>query len=325
MVTVNSAFNDFIRDYVDLDGKITTSGRNSRDWLYDQLKTFPDKVENFPILYKDKEVMSFGSFRRRTKIRPLDDIDLMLVFSGDGTTYFENNGTITLNVPDSAELLKKLTNDDGVLNSIRVIEKIKSSLSIIPQYQKAEIHRRQEAATLDLSSYDWVFDIVPAFITTRDGNNKDYYIIPDGAGNWKKTDPRLDNDRATNINQRFNGNILGFIRLIKYWNTNCSIKISSYLIENIVIDYFENRFWWNGRTQELRDFFNDLSTSIFNSHLDPKGIQGDLNTLDWDSRQKVSSQANECVQNINNAIYYENQGYSNEALECWRNVFGSNF
>ncbi|MBL1704914.1 nucleotidyltransferase, partial [Klebsiella pneumoniae] len=105
-----------------------------------------------------KEIIGFGSFRRRTKIRPLDDIDLMLVFTGEGTTYTEYADKIVLNVPEDADKLRKLVNDDGTLNSIRVIEKIKSSLSIIPQYKKAEIHRRQEATTLELSTYDWVFD-----------------------------------------------------------------------------------------------------------------------------------------------------------------------
>ena len=43
------------------------------------------------------------------------------------------------------------------------------------------------------------------------------YLIPDGNGNWKKTDPRIDAANVTNLNQQHNGNILKVIRLAKYW------------------------------------------------------------------------------------------------------------
>ena len=77
--TANSAYDNFIKNSVDLDSEQTGIARNSRDWLYGNLKNFPKVVENFPKLYAGKEIIGFGSFRRRTKIRPLDDIDLMLV------------------------------------------------------------------------------------------------------------------------------------------------------------------------------------------------------------------------------------------------------
>ncbi|MBO1628258.1 nucleotidyltransferase [Bacillus arachidis] len=323
--TTNSAYDNFIKDSVDLDSKQTGIARNSRDWLYGNLKSFPTDVENFPQLYAGKEIIGFGSFRRKTKIRPLDDIDLMLVFKAVGTTYTEYTDKIVLNVPESADKLRKLVNDDGTLNSIRVIEKIKSSLSIIPQYKKAEIHRRQEAATLELSTYDWVFDIVPAFITSEDAYGKSYYIIPDGSGNWKKTDPRIDNERVTETNKKFDGNVLGLIRVVKYWNTNCSKTISSYLMENIVLDYFQYKLYWNGMKQELKGFFEYLKTSIYSSHYDPKGIQGDLNTLDYNTQLAISNQASECFENIDLAIRNEILGKHEEAIEYWKKVFSDEF
>ncbi|RFA32463.1 nucleotidyltransferase [Virgibacillus dokdonensis] len=325
--TVNSGFDIFVKDFVDLDKNKTTKARSSRDWLYDQLKSFPSSVENFPKLYGGKETKGFGSFRRRTKIRPLDDIDFLLVFSGEGTTYTEYSvDDIELSVPESAEKLRKLCNDDNTLNSIKVVEKLKKSLSNIPQYQKSEIHRRQEAATLKMTSYDWNFDIVPAFITSEDSQGRTYYIIPNGSGKWKKTDPRIDNERTKDVNQSFSGNVLGFIRLIKYWNINSSApKISSYLMENIVLDYFDGKYSWLGRKQEISDFFWDLKTSIFNSHHDPKRIQGDLNTLDYEVKIKISDQAGNCYDYACEAIELENQGKHKDAVEKWRKLFGIEF
>ncbi|WP_010676344.1 nucleotidyltransferase domain-containing protein [Bacillus timonensis] len=325
--TVNVGFDTFVREFVDLDKDETTKARSSREWLYDQLKGFPVNVEDFPKLYSGNEIKGFGSFRRRTKIRPLDDIDFLLVFSGDGTTYTEYSvDEVVLNVPESTEKLRSLCNDEGKLNSIKVIEKIKKSLSNIPQYQKAEIHRRQEAVTLKMTSYDWNFDIVPAFITAEDNQGRSYYIIPNGNGKWKKTDPRVDNERVKNTNQRFDSNVLGFIRLIKYWNCNSSVpKISSYLMENIVLDYFDSKYTWLGRKEEIRDFFWDLKSSIYNSHYDPKGIQGDLNNLDFDTKWKISNLAGNCYDYASEAIEFESQGMHKEAVEEWRKIFGDDF
>jgi len=40
--TVNSAFNTFNKDYVNLDPDRTTLANSSRDWLYGKLNSLPD-------------------------------------------------------------------------------------------------------------------------------------------------------------------------------------------------------------------------------------------------------------------------------------------
>ena len=75
-----------------------------------------------------------------------------------------------------------------ILNSRKVIEKFKSGLNNVSQYGSSEINRYQEAVTLKLLSYTWNFDIVPCFFTADDVNGKNYYLISDGNGDWKKTD-----------------------------------------------------------------------------------------------------------------------------------------
>ena len=44
--------------------------------------------------------------------------------------------------------------------------------------------------------------------------NKQYYLIPDGEGNWKKSDPRIDRENIDKLNETQ----LNIIKLIKYWN-----------------------------------------------------------------------------------------------------------
>ena len=92
-----------MRDFVNLDSNRTTTARSSRNWLIDQINSIASKEEDFPILYSEKNIF-FGSFARNTKIRELDDIDLMICLSADGATYSENSSwtnNIEINISDS--------------------------------------------------------------------------------------------------------------------------------------------------------------------------------------------------------------------------------
>jgi hypothetical protein len=322
--TVNEAFNEFNKDSVNLDSDRTKVARSSRDWLIGQLITLPDKVDDFPKLYENMHI-KYGSFARNTKISPLDDIDLMLTFTGAGATYL----TITygqnyiLNVPESATLLRKLCNDNGTLNSIKVVNKIVSSLDKIEHYKSAAKHRRQEAATLDLTSYEWVFDIVPSFYT-----DTNYYIIPDGQGGWKASDPRIDQDRITTINQKYNGQVLQLIRTLKYWNRRAAMTtIPSYLFETIVLNFIEGREKLSEYIDvNLINFWFYLKDAIYNNVNDPKGFQGNLNTLTYSEKTGISSKANDAYSKGYEAYKFETEEKNqSKAINKWIEIFGDKF
>ena len=322
---VNSAFTEFNRDYVNLNPERTKRANISRDWLIGQLKELPNKFDDFPDLY-DGMSIKFGSFARRTKIRPLDDIDLMLTFSAIGTTYLTHiyGQSYTLSVPEASTKLRKLCNDeDNTLNSIKVVNKIVSSLDKIEYYKSAAKHRRQEAATLKLNSYEWNFDIVPAFYT-----DTGYYIIPDGNGKWKASDPRIDQKRVVDINQKHDGKILQIIRTLKYWNSYAQMPtIPSYLFETIILNYFDAK-------DKIRDYI-DLNLIDFWKHLkniitcniyDPKGFQGNINTLSFDERIRVSNKTNDTYNKAYEAYKLEVEQQDQEnAINKWRSIFGDNF
>lgn len=84
--TVNNAFEEFIKDKVNLDQNQTAIARKSRDNLIDNINNFSEDIDFFSV-YKDKN-LKFGSFARRTKIRELDDIDLMICLSAEGTRMY---------------------------------------------------------------------------------------------------------------------------------------------------------------------------------------------------------------------------------------------
>jgi len=323
--TVIVAFNEFMKDFVNLDKTQVESARSSRNWLIDQINAFPAKYSDFPTLYTDKH-FGFGSFARSTKKRPLDDIDYLICMNANGLTYSEYDGTIYLDVPDNSYPFSCLKQTTGnYLSSIRVINRFVKYLDQIPQYDKADIKRNQEAATLKLLSYDWNFDIVPCFFTTPDAYGKTYYIIPDGNGNWKKTDPTIDKARTTRVNQLRDGHVLNAIRALKYWNQRSTMpSMGSYLLENMILDYYENNSATQWVDYEVRNILLHIQNSIFGPVYDPKGLQGDINTLSTEEKSSIFSRA---YQDYAKAVEAYNNETSNPAyaISKWQNIFGSNF
>lgn len=320
--TVNTAFSEFNKNVVNLNPDRTAKAKSSRDWLWKQLNAL-DSKENlyFPFKYQNKHI-KFGSFARKTKIRELDDIDIMFCFSANGATYFQFESTYYLQVPNSDERLKKLSDND-ILNSRKVVNKVKSSISEVEHYKYAELHSRGEAATLSLQNYEWVFDIVPCFYT-----DTNLYLIPDGNGNWKATDPRIDQDLVSTTNQNYDGEVLQLIRTLKYWNRhNSTFTIGSYLFEQFVINFV------NSRTKlaqwidfNIRDFFIYLAQNIYYNLDDPKAIQGNLNNYTYEQKKSISEKANWAYDKALEAIEAETKARNQEkSINIWREIFGLKF
>lgn len=328
--TVISAFDYFLKEIVNLDNNRTIKARSSRDWLINQINLIGESDE-FPNLYAEKNIF-FGSFARRTKIRELDDIDIMICLLAEGSTYNENSyftENIEINVPNSNNILQKLCHDgSNRLNSTKVINLFLKNIKNVNQYSSAEIHKNHEALTLKLKSYEWNFDIVPCFFTTTNTEGKTYYIIPDGSGYWKKTDPRIDRDNLTNLNQYHDGNILNVIRLIKYWNRKKSIGIkSSYLLENIVINYYKEIS--TKCTQypdiEMKNVLKYLKTAIFNNVPDPKNIQGNLNNIEYNEACNILNKVDYYYKLVCEARELEGKSDMKQSIKKWREVLGDDF
>jgi len=327
--SVISAFEEFQKDYVNLDSADSETAISSRNWLVNQIHAFPDKYTDFPALYSEKDIF-FGSFARKTKKRPLDDIDIMICLHGQGGYYYESTSSIKIVVSDNATGLKMLCYDNtNFLNSRKVINKIISLLNQVPQYEKAEIKRNQEAATVKLISYYWNFDIVPCFFTTEDYFGNTYYLIPDGYGDWKKTDPRKDRDRVRLTNKHHDGNVLNVIRILKYWNRRPTMpSMGSYLIENMILDYYNSPFISTASKYvdlEIPQLFLYIRDNVYSVVNDPKGIQGNINNLTEEEKNKIWDRANVDYYKANEARSLESKHDNRGSITKWREVFGGNF
>ena len=329
--TVVSAFNDFQKNIVNLDSTTSSTARSSRDWLLDQISKFPENNDNFPNLYPEIHI-GFGSFARKTKTRPLDDIDLMVGIKADGCTYYERSwDDIELNFPEnySGKLEKYArTLDSWALSSTRITNSFRSELSNVSQYSSAEIKRDGEAATLKLKSYTWNFDIVPCFLTSPDSDGNSYYLIPNRSGSWKKTNPKTDRNRLSAVNQNQSGNVLNVIRILKYWKQEKNVNIGSYLLEAMILYYYESKS--NNTCSEyvdleLENVFNYLANSITNTVADPKNIQSNINDVEYYSRYSLSEKFKKFAQLSSDARQLEKEEKHKESINAWKKVLGDNF
>lgn len=326
--TVNKAFELFMKDSVNLPSEQVKTARGSRDFLLYQIKLLDEKNDDFPRCHP-KQHIQFGSFARRTKKRELDDIDMMVCFNANGATYHQYGDRVELYNEGMCPVLSTLTHKySSCINSIALAGRVKSKLLTVPHYDKADCYRDKEAISLKLKSYPWNFDIVPCFVTSEEEDGRSYYLIPDVNGHWKKTDPRLDRDRVSIVNKGCDGDVLGLVRLVKFWNRRPTMpSIPSYLLENIILDYCGSSSSIIGNYIDLncKYVLSAIKSAIANPVMDPKKIQGNLNKLTDEEKRKIRLRIDVDSIKISSARSFEDKGEMDKAIANWGKVFGDSF
>lgn len=340
--TVNIAFSEFLSNSVNVLSADSDTAKKSRDWLFEQIGFICNK--GYFLKSAQQFNITFGSFSRKTKIKPLDDVDIIIGLNGGDLEICGNTwNDISLKVKSECQdsLILGLSDKpiswstDKYLNSNKVKNKLVSALGNISQYENAEIHARGAAVTLKLKSYEWTYDIVPAFYYSGNQHNNPYFIIPNGKGKWQKTNPKLEQDRVTRLNKKFNGTVLETIRLVKYWNRRGQMpNITSYVLETIVLDYFDQTS--NNRTTDdktydwvdihFRDALIYISNNIMSSVQDTKKIQGNINDLEWQQQNKIQQRSYNDSQKSRDAVIAEiDEKDMKKSINLWRDILGNEF
>ncbi len=326
---VSGALATFRTSTVDLDPAQTRKARTSRDHLVRQVKALAASDAQFPRL--SGAPLHYGSFARRTKVRPLNDIDSMVVLDGSGMseqTALWQSISIRIDRPNAS--LAGFDNGRGFVSSIQVLNRMKAELAMLSTYSKAIVRRNQQAVVLNLTSYPWNFDLVPAVGVDGWGTGAiDYYLIPDGTGHWMRTDPRRDQERATRINQQHNNLFLPMVRLAKRWNVagaQMKPQLSSYHIETLAGNVFDGALPIQSVQDGIVRFFAAAGDQVLVSCPDPKGLGPALDAgMTWDAKRKVRQAMAEAYERLRRAQICECGGNHRDAIYWWGRVFGSSF
>lgn len=95
-----------------------------------------EKDDKFPVSYPAIHI-AFGSFARRTKIRPLDDIDLMFGLSAQSATYNVLSDRITLTSSGEGSRLHGYRHSGAdTICSVRILNAFKTACRTLPSTRR---------------------------------------------------------------------------------------------------------------------------------------------------------------------------------------------
>ena len=195
-------------------------------------------------------------------------------------------------------------------------------------YSRSEVKRDHESININLVSRDWAFDIVPCFHTVTESDGRAYYLIPNGNGNWKKTDPTIEQNRVAQLSAKHGGKVRDTIRLVKYWNKWGRMPtMVSYVLETMILDYFARVDKCDNFIDcRFREILKYITENIFNPVYDSKNIEGNINTLTIDQKNalciRASNDYKKACEAISAEVSEKNQAKS---MRIWRSLFGDDF
>jgi Second Messenger Oligonucleotide or Dinucleotide Synthetase domain len=231
-----------------------------------------------------------GSAAKGTIIRPIDDIDVLAVFSDEKNAY-----------------AKYRYNSQNFLYRIR---QAYDGVSI------QQVGARGQAVRVFFKTGGHV-DVAPVFFAGDDD-----YLLPAGNGSWLRTSPFVANQWINAKNAELGSNLKPLIRLLKKWNREHSSRFHSFHLETVTASVFST-IGTNYR-DAIAKFFQWAPNHL--SVRDPGGHSGDLSAyLTWYARRDLLQSLQTNADRAARALRAEGDGDHTEAKRLWAIVLGSDF
>jgi len=245
-----------------------------------------------------------GSYGRRTKTKPLKDVDIFVVLGKDEEYRLEE---------PSANLLEDVRKVLAGTYGKDAVKVARRSVGINFGIKEDE----SEGKVMSI-------DVVPAF----HAGPKAYKIPdPESKEKWTKTDPEVHAEKATKANKAMSGEWVPLVKMLKKWNNVHDKPIKpSFLIEVMALDILYPPFS-GGYVYELKSFFATASMRIDETWADPAGLgQPVSDRMDLSMRKIAREKLSDAERQISLAVQLTKQGKNGEALRIWRErVFGHMF
>ncbi len=285
-LTTYEAFEQFMSDITITEYQKTSIVEGRRKSVIENLTaTFP-AASDMP--FHQGSLM--GSASKGTIVRPLDDIDVLAVFSNEKNAWDRYRN-------DSQAFLYRIKRAyDGV--------------------ETVQVGARGQAVRVFFKTGGHV-DVAPVFIKSTD-----VYLLPSGDGSWIPTSPFIANKWFADKNAELSYNLAPLVRLLKKWNVAHSKRLRSFHLETMAGHTFSSLN--SNRRTGLQKLFEWAS-----GHLDvndPGGQSGPLSGyLTWNARGEVTRSFEVAADRATKAIAAEDCGDHEEAKRLWRIVLGSSF
>jgi hypothetical protein len=231
-----------------------------------------------------------GSAAKGTIVRPIDDIDVLAVFS---------------NVNDAWDKYK--------WDSKSFIYRIRQAYDGL---ETAQVGTRGQAVRVFFQTGGHV-DVAPVF-----SHGDDVYGLPDGQGGWMKTSSTVANAWFVERNAALGYNLAPLVRFLKKWNATHSKRFRSFHMETVAAAAFKTL--GSGRQAGLARFF-EWAPSFIDVN-DPGGQSGSLASyLSWTDRQALLKTISSGADRATRAMSAESDGDHAEAKRLWKIILGPTF
>jgi hypothetical protein len=285
-LTTATAFEEFKAKLLLTDTqKGTVKSRQSKTTEYLE-DAFPSSSD-LPL----KTTYLMGSAGRETIIRPLDDVDVLAIF----------------------------TNKDNIFDRLyrydsqKFLYRVRDALN---EYQVEVVGARGQAVRLFYKAAPHV-DIAPVFKWSSGG-----YALPNGSGGWLTTDPYAHHDWIAQRQKDLSYRLTPMVRMLKRWNNVHSKYLKGFHLEVMAATVFSSL--GTDSRDACEKFFQWAHYNL--TVMDPAGHGGDLSSyltsaarvallLNLESARGRAAKANAA----------EASGDHEEAIRLWRIIFGDEF
>lgn len=286
MTTTSQAMTQFVADISVTDYQKTSIIKARKDRVVENLTTAFPSTSDLPF----SRAILMGSAAKGTIVRPIDDIDVLAVFSNV-------NGAWNTYRFDSQAFLYR-------------VRRAYSGLST------AQVGARGQAVRIFFQNGGHV-DVAPVF-----SHGNDVYGLPGGDGGWINTAPTVANSWFAKKHADLNYNLAPLVRLLKKWNNAHSKRLRSFHLETIAASTFKTL---GGNRQSALASFFEWAPSHFDV-TDPGGQSGTLSGyLTWAGRQEIIQAIGSAAERARKAHEAEARGDHDEAKRLWRIILGSTF
>ncbi len=253
----------------------------------------------------ERDILS-GSYKRRTKTKPLKDVDIFFILRPGEMGWLDRHAQDLL-----VEMRRLLapTYGEGSVSLGRRSVKVDFGVAVSDDQTEEKVMS---------------IDVVPAFAS--DG----HYVIPDRQlDEWVSTDPEIHERLAIEANAAYGERWKPLVRMIKKWNDYHERPVKpSFLLEVMALGILDRGFGGH-YSLELQTFFATAAERISENWEDPAKLGppvSDRLASEPGQIQVAANQLATAAENVSRARRLAQQGKNGEALHVWRDdIFGPLF
>ena len=238
--------------------------------------------------------MLTGSWGKDTEVRPTRDIDVLFILPDSMKTRFTSGN-----------------------KQSQILQHVKNTL--LNSYPQTDIRGDGPVVKVPLTAYE--IEVVPAF---KRYDNKYDICLTNNGGSYKAFDPLAEIANVSASSAITNGNTRPLVRMLKKWQTNCTVPMKSFWLELLAVEFLstyehkdKSTTWYDWM---VRDFFKWLATKG-NSSWNFLTVPGTYESMSignaWASKaQTARDRAIKATEN-------EANNYPCTASEEWQKIFGN--